>query len=88
MPFSDRSGFDPSFLGSFWTLVLLVAGALQIALEVFAGLSLMSATGFVIRSLAALAVELAAFAYVTRAVDPEPVDGANGGIEEGHPTST
>jgi hypothetical protein len=71
----------------YWTVVLLVAGGLQIALEVFVGLSLTSATGFLIRSLAALALELAAFAFVTRAVVLEQADRAHDGIEKGRPPS-
>ena len=71
----------------YWTLVLLVAGALQIALGVFMGLSMTSAAGVLIRSLAALTLELAAFAVLTRAVVPKPVARATGTLDDGRPTS-
>lgn len=47
-----------------WTMVLFVAGIVQIAIEVGTGLAITSLAGFLIRSLAAFLVELTAFVYM------------------------
>jgi hypothetical protein len=47
-----------------WTLILFVAGIVQIAIEVGSGLPITNPAGFLIRSLAAFLVELTAFVYM------------------------
>ena len=47
-----------------WTLILFVAGIVQIAIEVGTGFAITSPAGFLIRSLAAFLVELTAFVYM------------------------
>jgi hypothetical protein len=56
----------------FWSLVLFVAGIVQVALAFGTGLAVASPTGFLTRSLVALFVEAAGFVYVRRTGTRKP----------------
>ena len=56
-----------------WTWILLVAGLVQIAIEIGTGLAIFSPVGFLIRSLAAFLVEVAAFVHMQHRNAREPI---------------